>query len=165
MKNLYMQQKVFSLKEQFKVFDQQQNLKYYVTGSFLRIPKQFTMRNAQEREIAKITKQIITLLPKFTVEIAGQESVVINKHLTFLKARYSINANGLEINGDWWNMNFSINKLGRKIAQVHKKWISWGDTYEIQIIDEQYEELIVAIVTAIDCVKASERAAAGSSGS
>jgi len=38
--------------------------------------------------------------------------------------------------------------------------LSWGDAYEVTILDETMEEIVVALVVAIDCVKAEENAAA-----
>lgn len=49
------------------------------------------------------------------------------------------------------------------IGSVHKKWLSWGDSYEIQVNDEAYEKILIAIVVAIDCVKADQAAAANAS--
>lgn len=159
MKKLYIKQKVFSIGEKFTVMDEQQNPRYYVEGSFMKIPKTFRIEDEQGREISKITKKTISLLPKFFVEIDGQEMIEISKHLTFLKAHYSIEAEGLSVEGNWWDMDFIVEKDGRRIADINKRWISWGDTYEVTILDETYEHLIISLVIAIDRVKEDERAA------
>lgn len=159
MKKLYIKQKVFSIGEKFTVMDEQQNPRYYVEGSFMRIPKTFRIEDEQGREISKITKKTISLLPKFFVEIDGQEMIEISKHLTFLKAHYSIEAEGLSVEGNWWDMDFIVEKDGRRIADINKRWISWGDTYEVTILDETYEHLVISLVIAIDRVKEDERAA------
>lgn len=159
MKKLYIKQKVFSIGEKFTVMDEQQNPRYYVEGSFMKIPKTFRIEDEQGREISKITKKTISLLPKFFVEIDGQEMIEISKHLTFLKAHYSIEAEGLSVEGNWWDMDFIVEKDGRRIADINKRWISWGDTYEVTILDETYEHLVISLVIAIDRVKEDERAA------
>ncbi|MEO1768243.1 LURP-one-related/scramblase family protein [Candidatus Enterococcus ferrettii] len=158
MKKLYIKQKVFSISEKFTVMDDQQNPRYYVEGSFLRIPKTFRIEDEQGREISKITKKTISLLPKFFVEIDGQDMIEISKHLTFLKAHYSIEAEGMSVEGNWWDMDFIVEKNGHRIADINKRWISWGDTYEVTILDESYEHLIISLVIAIDRVKEDERA-------
>lgn len=43
MKQLYMKQKVFSLSGRFTVKDQQENDVYVVEGSFMKVPKTFTI--------------------------------------------------------------------------------------------------------------------------
>lgn len=159
MKKLYIKQKVFSIGEKFTVMDEQENPRYYVEGSFLKIPKTFRIEDEQGREISKITKKTISLLPKFFVEIDGQEMIEIAKHLTFLKAHYSIEAEGMSVQGNWWDMDFIVEKDGRRIADINKRWISWGDTYEVTVLDEVYEHLIISLVIAIDRVKEDERSA------
>lgn len=38
-----------------------------------------------------------------------------------------------------------------------------GDTYEVTILDEELEQLLISLVIAIDCVKADEAGAASGS--
>ncbi|MGX7125638.1 LURP-one-related/scramblase family protein [Enterococcus viikkiensis] len=163
MEKLYIKQKVFSIGEKYTVMNENQEPRYYVKGSFLKIPKTFTIEDEQSREISKITKKVISLLPKFFVEMNGKEAIEISKHLTFLKAKYAISAEGLTVDGNWWDMDFEVSQHGQKVAEINKRWISWGDTYEISIFDEALEELIISLVIAIDCVKADEAASSSSS--
>lgn len=158
MKTLYIKQKVFSIGEKFTVTDENQQPRFYVNGSFMKIPKTFEITDEQGREVSKITKKTISLLPKFFVEIDGKEMVEIQKKLTFLKAKYEINADGVSVDGNWWDMDFSVARQGKTLAEIHKKWVSWGDTYEIKIFDEDYLIMILSIVIAIDRVKADESA-------
>lgn len=165
LKKLYIKQKVFSIGEKFTVTDDLQNPRYYVEGSFFKIPKSFTIFNEQQRPIAEITKKVFSLLPKFFVEVHGQEAIVLEKHFTFFKARYSISAEGIDVDGNWWDMDFVVNRNGKRIAEIHKKWISWGDTYEVVIYEEDLDDLIIALVVAIDRVKADDAAASSSASS
>ena len=67
MKQLYIKQKVFSLSGKFTVKDQQEQDVYYVEGSFLKIPKTFSIMNAAREEVVLITKKMFSFLPKFLV--------------------------------------------------------------------------------------------------
>lgn len=81
MKQLYMKQKVFSLSGRFTVKDQQENDVYVVEGSFMKVPKTFTILNTEREVIALITKKMFSFLPKFLVEVNGQEVLTIKKSL------------------------------------------------------------------------------------
>lgn len=153
MKQLYIKQKVFSLNEKFSVKDQDGNDVYNVSGSFFKIPKTFTIYNTNNEEVATITKKIFALLPTFYVDVNGHGIVTIKKKLSFLKARYTVEADGIEVKGNLLDMNFTILQNGNVIGKVNKKWFSWGDSYEVQIFNEQYETITVALVVAIDYVK------------
>jgi uncharacterized protein YxjI len=165
MKTLYVKQKLFSLGEKFTVMDQAEQPCYFVEGSFMKIPKSFTITNTAGHEIAEITKKIFSFLPKFYVNSNGREIAMIEKEFSFFKARYNIYAAGLEVEGNWWDMDFSVSRGGQTIASIKKEWFKIADTYTISILDEQYEELIIALVIAIDCVKADERSSHSSSSS
>lgn len=165
MRKLYIKQKVFSIGEKFNVTDADQEPLYHVQGSFLKIPKQFTIFDRNDHVIGEITKKVLALLPQFTVMIDDEAAIVIKKELTLFKARYHIEADGISVQGNWWDMDFEVVKDGLQIAVINKRWVSWGDTYEVTVFDERYEKLIVALVVAIDCVKAEDNAAASSASS
>ena len=160
MHELYIKQKVFSLSGKFTVKDKEQKDVYYVEGSFLQIPKTFSILNMARDEVALITKKTFSFLPKFFVEVNGQERLTIKKEFSLFKARYTIDGTGVEIRGNWWDMDFQILQNGEVIGQVNKEWFSWGDSYKIQILNDEMEEVVIAIVVAIDCVKADQAAAA-----
>jgi uncharacterized protein YxjI len=159
MKQLYIKQKVFSLSGKFTVKDQREKDVYYVEGSFMQIPKTFSIMNTTRDEVALITKKAFSFLPKFFVEVNGREVLTIKKEFSFLKARYTIDGAGIEVHGNWWDMDFQVLQHGEVAGQVSKEWFTWGDSYKIQILDEKMETIMIALVVAIDCVKADQAAA------
>ncbi|MFZ7942715.1 MULTISPECIES: LURP-one-related/scramblase family protein [Bacillaceae] len=163
MKQLYIKQKVFSLGGKFTVKDQQEKDVYYVEGSFMKVPKTFTIMNNARNEVALITKKTFSFLPKFFVNVNGQEVLMIKKELSFIKARYTIEAAGIEVHGNWWDMEFQVMQHGEVVGKVNKEWFTWGDSYKVQIIDENMEAIVIALVVAIDCVKAEDAAASSAS--
>lgn len=164
MRQLYIKQKVWSLSGKFAVKDEQENEVYFVEGSFMQIPKTFSIMDVARQEVAKITKKTFSFLPTFFVNVHGQETVTIKKQFSFLKAHYTIDAVGIEVRGNWWDMNFEVYQNRTMIGAVSKKWFTWGDSYQLQIVDEEMEPLLVALVVAIDYVKSAQTAAAASGG-
>lgn len=154
MKQLYIKQKVFSLSGKFTVKDQQENDVYYVEGSFMQIPKTFSIMNTTRDEVARVTKKTFSFLPKFLVEVNGREVLTIKKEFSFLKAQYTIEGAGIVVHGNWWDMDFEVLKHGEVVGKVSKEWFTWGDSYKVQIVDEEMETIMIALVLAIDCVKA-----------
>ncbi|MFS0781219.1 LURP-one-related/scramblase family protein [Bacillus sp. 1P06AnD] len=159
MRQLYIKQKVFSLSGKFTVKDQQEKDIYYVEGSFMKIPKTFYIMDTAGDEVALITKKVFSFLPKFFVEVNGREVLTIKKDFSFFKARYTIDAADIEVQGNWWDMNFQVLQHGNIIGEVGKEWFTWGDSYKVHIIDEEMETIMIALVIAIDCVKADQAAA------
>ncbi|WP_186673413.1 LURP-one-related/scramblase family protein [Sporosarcina sp. BP05] len=164
MRQLYIKQKVFSLSGKFSVKDTEENEVYFVEGSVMQIPKTFSIMDAARQEVAMITKKTFSFLPTFFVDVHGQETVMIKKEFSFLKARYSIDAAGIEVQGNWWDMDFEVYQHGELIGAVGKKWFTWGDSYQLEILDDEMETLLVALVVAIDYAKAAQSAAGGAAG-
>ncbi|WJY27514.1 LURP-one-related/scramblase family protein [Sporosarcina trichiuri] len=164
MKEFIIRQKWMRLNGQFTVKDSEGRDVYEVGGSFLQIPKTYTIADMAGHEIAVITKKPFSFLPVFTVEAVGQETVTIRKEFSFFKPRYTIDAAGIEVLGTWWEMNFDILKDGKTAGTVDKKWFDWGDTYNIQVFEESMETFIIALVIAIDCVKADQAGASSAAG-
>lgn len=162
-RKLYIKQKIFSIGEKFTVYDEHERPQYHVQGSFMQIPKTFKILNQREEEIATITKKIFSWLPKFYVDIRNNPQIIIDKELTFFKAKYHISAEGIEVQGNWWDMDFQVIRHGRAIADINKRWFTFGDTYEVNVLDEKYEEIIISLVIAIDCVKEDQNAASSAS--
>lgn len=160
MKELYMKQKMFSMSGKFAVKDSNEDDVYRVEGSFMQVPKTYTILDLPGHEVAVITKKIFSFLPTFFVDVAGQELVTIQKQFTFLKARYTIQAAGIEVSGNWWDMDFEVLQYGEVVGRVEKKWFEFGDSYRIQVVNEEMETLLVALVVAIDCVQADQSGAA-----
>ncbi|WP_112181090.1 MULTISPECIES: LURP-one-related/scramblase family protein [Paraliobacillus] len=164
MKKLYIKQKVFSLGGNFTVKDEFEQDKYVIKGSFLSIPKTFTIKDTSENEIGTITKKVFSLMPKFFVQVDGKDVVTIKKEFSFLKSRYQIEGQDISVRGDWWDKKFDIVSNGEIVGQVTEKWLSWGDTYEVNVNDESLEHIIISLVIAIDFVKQEESTVATNAG-
>ena len=78
----------------------------------MRMPKTFSIMDVARQEVAMITKKMFSFLPTFFVEVHGQETMTIKKEFSFLKARYTIDAAGIEVRGNWWDMNFEVYQNG-----------------------------------------------------
>lgn len=163
MKELFIKQKFLSITEKFTIKNVKEEDVYHVEGSFMRIPKTFSIMNVNRDEVATIVKKVFSFLPVFFVEVDNREIVTIKKEFTFFKARYTIEAENLEVRGDWWGMDFKMFQDGELIAEVSKQLFTLGDYYKVRILNSAMEEIIIAIVVAIDCAKSEAEASSANS--
>ena len=161
---LYIQQKVFSLGDRFYVKGEDGIDKYRVEGEILSWGKKLHVYNRDEREIAFIEQEVLTLLPKYRVYVNGAEVAEIVKEFTFLFPKYRIDGLGWEIDGDFMAHDYQIMQGGYPIASIRKEWFTWGDCYEVDITNPENEIVALAVTLAIDCVlaQASSNAAMNS---
>lgn len=157
---LYMKQKVFSFKDKFTIKDEQGNDKYYIEGEFLSLGKKLHIYDMNYNELAFVRQKILAFMPKFTVEVGGREIAEIVKKLTFLRPKYYVDGLGWEVNGDLFSHNYSIFSGTDEIVSISKIFMSWGDTFELDIKDNGNEVIALAVVLAIDAVMDSQNSIA-----
>ena len=164
MTKLYMKQKVFSLCDRFTVKDENEQDRYYVEGEIFTIGKKLHICDMAGSEVAFVQQKVLTLLPRFYVYVDGAQVAEIVKEFTFLRPCYRIDGPGWRVNGDFWAHDYEIVDMsGRPIVAVHKVWLAWGDSYELDVARREDEVQALATVLAIDCVLDAASAAASSS--
>ena len=147
-----MKEKVFSWNERFTIKDENGWDKYFVEGEFLSLGKKLHLLNINGEEVAFIQQRLLTLMPRFSVSVAGREIAEIRKEFTFFFQRYIIDGLGWEVDGSVWEHRYEIRKNGRLIVRIDKEWFTWGDSYVLEIADPADEILALAVVLTIDCV-------------
>ena len=55
--------------------------------------------------------------------------------------------------------DYQITKGGHNIVSISKEWMTWGDSYELDIADPADEIVALAVVITIDCVTESNSGA------
>ena len=152
---LYIREKVFSWGDKFTVKDQYGNDKYMVQGEVFSLGKKLHVYDMTGREVAFIKQELWSFLPKYCVFCGRRQVAEIRKKFTFFFQKYSIAGLGWEIDGDFLLHDYEITKSGRPIVRICKEWMTWGDSYELDIMDPEDELVALAVVLTIDCVNES----------
>ena len=160
---LYMKQKVFSWKDRFTIKDASGADRYTVEGQFFSFGKKLHIFNRDGDEVAFVKQKVVALMPKFFVEIGGEDVAEIAKKFTFFKPKYVVNGPGWDVQGDMWSHNYTITSGGNPVVSIHKQWMAWGDTFELDIAPGADEVLALAVVLAIDAVMDAQQTAAANS--
>ncbi len=162
---LYIKQKVFSLKERFTVKNANGEDVYFVEGKLVSIGQKKTLTDAAGNELATIRQKVLAIMPKFIVEMDGKEVAWIKKKFTVMKPKYVVEGLDWDVEGDFFAHDYTIQEQGNVIASIHKKWMAWGDTFELDISDNADEVMALAVILAIDAVMDAAQAAAAVSSS
>ena len=149
---LYIKEKVFSWGDKFTVKDEYGNDKYFVQGEVFSWGKKLHVYDNVGREVAFIKQEIWSFLPRYYVSCGDEQIAEIKKEFSFLFPRYSIQGLGWEIEGKLMAHDYEIIKNGHSIVSIRKKWMTWGDSYELDIANPEDEIVALAVVLTIDCV-------------
>lgn len=157
MKTYLVKQKFRFGGEKFDIKDNRGNIDYQVEGSFLKIPKTFTIYDDKGEVVSQIQKTVLTVLPQFEIQLRNGSSFYIRKKFTFLRDKYEFDNLGLRIEGNIWDLEFRLlDAQGQVIAEISKELLHLMSTYQVVVYKDAYADLVISLCVAIDYVEALE---------
>ena len=157
MKKYLVKQKFRLGGERFDIKNDLGMVEYQVEGSFLKIPKTFTVFDVEGQKVSHITKKTFSLLPQFTVELEDGSSFFIRKKLTLFRDKYDISNLGLRIEGNIWDLDFKLlDDRDQLVAEISKQVFTLTSTYQVSVYEEEYANLVISLCLAIDYVEMME---------
>ncbi len=150
----YVKQKVFSFKDKFTIKDYSQNDVYQVEGKFMSLTNKLQLLNMDGSQALNAKKQLFKLFPVYHVYSNHDEELAVIKKRFAFKPRFDVYVGEEEyqVEGTLFAHSFVIRKDDMDVASIEKKVFSFGDSYEIDILDETRKELLLFIVIIIDQV-------------
>jgi Uncharacterized conserved protein len=152
---LYLKQQVFSWRDRFFAKDEIGNDLFAVEGEIFTWGKKLHIYDANGTEVAFIRQKILSWMPRYFVEIEGNVVCEIVKELTFFRQSYRLEGLPWHLEGDFWAHEYSLNDKGKQIMRLSKKWFTWGDSYELDIVNPNDALLCLCVTLAVDCALAS----------
>ena len=149
---LYIKEKVFTWGDKFTVMDAYGNEKYFVEGEVFSWGKKLHVYDRYNREVAFIGQEVLTWMPCYHVYIGGRDVAQVCREFSWFTPRYHVAGLGWEVNGHFLEHDYEITQNGRKIVTITKEWMTWGDSYELDIAPDADEIIALAVVLTIDCV-------------
>lgn len=154
---LLFKQRFFSWFDSYDVFDETGETVYTVKGqlSWGHCLKIFDRHGA---EVGTVKEKIFTFLPKFEMYVGNTYVGCISKEFTFFRPRYNIDCNGWQVEGDFFEWDYTISTAsGISVASVSKQLFNWTDTYVIDVVNPADALAALMLVLSIDAEKCSRK--------
>ena len=148
---LYFKQKVFSFRQRSEIYDEFGNVLFNAVGE-ISLARKLHIYDRTGNEVAYVERKLRRLLPRFSIYVMGQYVTDIVKESTFFKPSYVFERIGWRVAGEIFSHDYRVFSGNMYVASVHKHWMTWGDSFEIDIADGQDVIMVLAAVIAIDCV-------------
>jgi uncharacterized protein YxjI len=149
-----MREKMFSIGDDYWIENDAGERVFKVNGKALRIRVTFIIEDPAGTELFKVQEKKLHIRDTMDIEVDGRTVARVKKALiTPLRERFSIDVEGgedMEAKGNIVDHEYKIERDGKKIAEVSKRWFRIRDTYGIEIAPEQDEALILAVTVCID---------------
>ncbi len=149
----YIKQAVFSIVEEFNVYDADGNTVFTAKSELFTIGKKLRLYHLNGEQAAYIERELFTLMPWYSISAEGSAEQTVRKAFS-LFPEYSVEPAGWTVSGDLFAHEYTITYNGETIARVSKEWLSWADTYEIDVCGTTEDALVLSVVLVIDAVLA-----------
>lgn len=154
---LLFKQRFFSWLDNYDIYDEKGKTVYVVEGQ-LTLGHCLKIYNARGKEVGMVKQRLLTFLPKFEMYMGEQYVGCISREFTLFTPRYNIDCNGWQVEGDFFEWDYSIRSAaGQLIATVSKELLNWTDTYSINVADPKDALCALMLVIAIDAEKCSRK--------
>lgn len=161
MSRFILKDKLFSLGGDLTIQDEQGQQVYFVDGKVFSIGRRLDIKDQSGQVIATIQQRVISLRKTYDIHLPNNTDISISKALfSPFVDRLKIDVpgpNDLDVHGDLFHHEYSIDLHGKEVARVSKRWISLADSYGVEIDEGVEPLLILASAVVIDQILDEER--------
>ena len=149
-----MRERVFAIGDDFWIEDDAGERAFKVDGKALRIRKTLVLEDRSGAELLRIQEKKLRVRDTMEIERDGRTVATVKKALiTPFRERFSIEVEGgedLEAKGNVVDHEYKIERDGKKVAEVSKRWFRIRDTYGIEVAGGEEDALLLAVTVCID---------------
>lgn len=152
MKKLYAKQKIFKLVDHYPVLNENEETEYLIDQDLKLIGRTLHVSDPEGTHLFTIDKEIFQFLPRYKINFAQGKEVYLQKKFTFFGHSIEVRDQDQvwKVEGDFFGTEFQIYRDQEMVGEINKAFFSLSDTFEMIIYKEEDQDLIVAIMIAID---------------
>lgn len=147
-------ERFFDVGDDFDITDDSGAVVLHVDGKVLSLRDKLVIEDPHGAEVASVHRQLIALRPTYQIEIGGEKAAEVRKKLfTPFREKFTIDLPGdddLTMTGDLFDHEYTVERDGREVASVSKRWLSIRDSYAVKIDGNENHVLILAAVLALE---------------
>jgi len=151
---LYIKQKVFSFVDKFTVKNEDGSDAYSAVGEFFTLGKKLNIYEGTNTHIspaARIEQRLFSFTTRFGIIIHGNHVTDMVRKITLFSNDYRLEGLPWHLKGDFLAHEYSLMHGQTPIMHLSRKWFTWGDSYELDIANNQDPLLCLGIALAVDC--------------
>ena len=151
---LLFKQRAFTWFDSYDIFDEAGNTVYTVQGR-LAWGHRLEISDAAGNYLGQVRQEVLTFRPRFSLFIGENCVGQLRKEFALFKPVFTLDCNGWEIEGNFWEWDYRVTEGSRIVMTVSKELFHWTDTYQMDIADPRDALLCLMIVLASDAENCS----------
>lgn len=155
MRQLFIKQKVFKITDHYPVLDANGTAVYFVDETFKLFGKKIQVTRPDGSPVFTITRELFRFLYHFHARFSDGKKITLKQKFKFFRMGIDVMSDDyrLTLEGDFLSLNFSVFSEGKKVGSIYRKWLSWGDSFTIDVIDPSFEEELLALMIMVDFIR------------
>ena len=149
-----MREKLFAIGDDYWIENDEGERIFKVNGKALRVRDTFIIEDPSGAELFKVQEKKLHIRDTMDIERGGETVARVKKALiTPLRDRFSVDVEDgedMEAKGNIVDHEYKIERGGKRVAEVSKRWFRIRDTYGIDVAPGQEDALILAVTVCID---------------
>jgi uncharacterized protein YxjI len=150
-----MREKIFDIGDDYWIETQKGRRAYKVDGKALHLRKTLILEEPHGQAVYEIQANPLAIKDKMSVSKPHGHDVAVIKHALISPLRDRMTANmadgpDIEIRGNLLNHEYKMERRGKRICEVSKKWIALRDTYTVEIDAGEDDALILALTVVVE---------------
>jgi len=150
-----MREKLLSIGDDFWIETQKGRRAYKVDGKALRLRNTLVLEDPRGNPVYEIQAKVVAIKDTMAVSKPHGRDVAVVKHALISPLRDKMSANmadgpDIEIRGNILNHEYTLERRGKRIAEVSKKWIAIRDTYTVEVDAGEDDALLLALTVVVE---------------
>jgi len=149
-----MREKLFAIGDDFWIDAEDGRHAFKVNGKAARVRNTLVLEGPDGKELLKAQERKLRVRDTMVLEREDATVATIKKAMvTPLRERFSVDlesGGSLEAKGNIVDHEYRIERDGKAIAEVSKRWFRVRDTYGVEVAPDQDDALILAVTACID---------------
>jgi uncharacterized protein YxjI len=150
-----MREQIFAIGDDFWIETQKGRRAYKVDGKALHLRNTLLLEDPHGRELYHIQSKVLAIKDTMAVSSPRGRDEATIKHALISPLRDKMTANmaegpDIEIKGNLLNHEYVMERRGKRICEVSKRWIAIRDTYTVEIDAGEDDALILALTVVVE---------------
>ncbi len=159
---LTLNKKIVSVREHYDIQDASGTPLGQADGNFFQLPAKFAVLDSTGAQILSVNGKLVSLRREFDIyDSGGNMLAAIKKKIArLIGSEYWLELNGnqfVRIYGNFVEHDYRFQANGVDVAQVHKKWVSVRDSFNISILGPIDHRFVLGSVVVIEHEEVTER--------
>ena len=150
-----MREKLLSVGDDYWIENSEGARAFRVDGKAIRVRDTFELEDANGNQVARIQSKMLRVRDTMNLEHGdGRPMATVKKALISpLRDRFKVeveDGDDLEVQGNILDHEYEMEREGRKVAEVSKKWFRVRESYGIEVADPKDAVLVLAVAVALE---------------